>query len=289
MDVRLVVDCGSKLGEGPIWDVREQALFWVDIEGRRLFRCDADGGDLRTWDFPERIGSFALRESGGFVVALSSGIAFFDERSGGLEWVARPEAMIEKNRFNDGKCDRAGRFWVGTMDDELCEHTGSLYRLDPDRSIHRVAGRIAIPNSTAFSADGRVMYHADTLDHLIFAYDFDMEAGSIANRRVFASTQGEPAGPDGSTVDAQGFLWNAQWGASRIVRYAPDGRIDRVVPLPVLYPTSCAFGGPDLTTLYVTTACWDLTPEQRAESPWAGGVLALSPGVQGLPEPRFAG
>ncbi len=288
-EARLLVDARNTLGEGAIWDGREQSLFWVDIEGCRLYCCDATGDGLRMWSFAERVCSFALREAGGFVVAFSSGIAFFDPDSGAIDWVARPEEFIEKNRFNEGKCDRAGRFWAGTMDDELREHTGSLYRLDAGGSLHRVAGRIAIPNSIAWSPDNRIMYFADTLDHMIFAYDFDAATGAISNRRVFASTVGEPAGPDGSTVDAEGYLWNAQWGAARLARYAPDGRIDRIVPLPVLYPTSCSFGGPDLATLYVTSAVWDLTPEQRADQPWSGGVLALSPGVCGLPESRFAG
>ncbi|MBV8928171.1 MAG: SMP-30/gluconolactonase/LRE family protein, partial [Mycobacteriaceae bacterium] len=148
---------------------------------------------------------------------------------------------------------------------------------------------IAIANSTAWSPDDRTMYFADTLEQVIYAYDFDPARGDVANRRVFASTAGQTAAPDGSTVDTEGFLWNAQWGAFRLARYAPDGRLDRVVPLPVRYPTSCSFGGPDLGTLYVTSAVWDLTPEQRAREPWAGGVLALRPGERGLPEPRFRG
>ena len=257
-DIRLLVDARNKLGEGPVWDAREQALFWVDIEGRRLHRCGADGGDVRIWDLPERIGSFALRERGGFVMALATGFAFFDPETGDIEWVARPEAMIARNRFNDGKCDRAGRFWAGTMDDRLTEHTGSLFRLDADRSAHRMDGAIAIPNSIAWSPDDRTMYFADTVDREILAYDFEPATGEIANRRVFATTEGS-ASPDGSTVDGEGFLWNAQWGASRLVRYAPDGRIDRIVELPVRYPTSCMFGGADLSTLYVTSAVWDLS------------------------------
>ncbi len=287
-DIHLVVDARNKLGEGPVWDTREQALFWVDIEGCRLHRCDADGGGVRTWDLPERIGCCALRQGGGFVVALASGFAFLDPATGGIEWIARPDGMIARNRFNDGKCDRAGRFWAGTMDDKLTEHTGSLFRLDADRSVRRMDGAIAIPNSIAWSPDDRTMYFADTVDRTIFAYDFDPAAGAIHRRRVFASTTGAGS-PDGSTVDADGFLWNAEWGAARLVRYSPDGRIDRTVALPVRYPTSCNFGGPDLATLFVTSAIWDLSDKQRAAQPWSGGVLAFTPGVRGLPEPRFAG
>ncbi len=288
-DIRLLVDARNTLGEVPVWDVAEQALYWVDIERCRLHRRDHASGGLRTWDFPERIGSFALREQGGLVCAFESGFAFFDPVTGAIDWIARPEAMIARNRFNDGKCDRSGRFWAGTMDDRLSEHTGSLYRLDPDLSVHRMDGAIGISNSLAWSPDERSFYFADTLDGLIYVYDYEAGSGGIANRRVFASTAEQPGSPDGSTVDADGYLWNAQWGGSRLVRYAPDGSTDRVVMLPVQYPTSCMFGGPELATLFVTSAVWDLSREALEAQPCAGGVLAFEPGVRGLPEPRFAG
>ena len=288
-EVRLVVDARNKLGEVPVWDVQEQALYWVDIEGRRLHRRDHASGAVTHWDFPERIGSFALRQAGGLVCAFESGFAFFEPASGAIEWIARPEAMIRRNRMNDGKCDRAGRFWAGSMDDRLREHTGSLFRLDPDRSVHRMDGAIGVSNSLAWSPDDRIFYFADTMDGTIYAYDFDRATGAIANKRVFATTQDQPGSPDGSTIDAEGCLWNAQWDGWRLVRYAPDGRVDRVVELPVQKPTSCMFGGPDLATLYVTSAIWDLSGAALAAQPWAGGVLAVAAGVRGLPEPRFAG
>jgi sugar lactone lactonase YvrE len=287
--VRLAVDAKNRLGEVPVWDVAEQALYWVDIEGRKLFRLDPASGAVRAWTFAERIGSFALRRQGGLVCAFESGFAFFDPTSGAIESIARPEAMIRRNRFNDGKCDRAGRFWAGTMDDRLTEHTGSLYRLDADRTVHRMDGAIGISNSLAWSPDDRIFYFADTMDGAIYAYDFDAASGSIANKRVFATTADQPGSPDGSTIDAEGFLWNAQWDGWRLVRYAPGGHVDRVVDLPIQKPTSCMFGGPDLRTLYVTSAIWDLGAEALATQPWAGGVLALDVGVAGLPEPRFAG
>jgi len=286
---RLAVDARNKLGEVPVWDVAEQALYWVDIEGKKLFRLDHASGAVREWQFAERIGSFALRQQGGLVCAFESGFAFFDPASGAVDWIARPEAMIRRNRFNDGKCDRAGRFWAGTMDDRLAEHTGSLYRLDPDRSVHRLDGAIGISNSLAWSPDDRTFYFADTMDGAIYAYDFDARSGGIANKRVFVRTDDQPGSPDGSTIDAEGYLWNAQWDGWRLVRYAPAGHVDRIVDLPVQKPTSCMFGGPDLRTLYVTSAIWDLSAAALATQPWAGGVLALDVGVAGLPEPRFAG
>jgi L-arabinonolactonase len=288
-EARLAVDARNTLGEAPVWDVAEQALYWVDIEGRTLFRLEPASGVVQSWSFAERIGSFALRRNRGLVCALASGFAFFDPESGAVEWAARPEAMIRRNRFNDGKCDRAGRFWAGTMDDRLAEHTGSLFRLDPDGTVHRMDGAIGIPNSLAWSPDDQVFYFADTMDGTIYAYDFALKTGGIANKRVFATMQDQPGSPDGSTVDAEGFLWNAQWDGWRLARYAPDGRVDRIVDLPVQKPTSCMFGGPDLRTLYVTSAIWDLSADALRAQPWAGGVLALDVGVAGLPEPRFAG
>lgn len=289
VEVRCAVRCHNKLGEVPVWDVAEQALYWVDIEGKALQRLRPGSGEVRVWNLPERIGSFALREGGGLVCAFESGFAFFDPESERIDWIARPEAHLPGNRFNDGKCDRKGRFWAGTMDDSLSAHTAALYRLDPDLSVHKMDSGVGISNSLAWSPDDRLFYFADTLDREIRVYDYDHATGAISNRRLFANTLGDPGSPDGSTIDADGFLWNAQWNGWRLVRYAPDGSVDRVIELPVEKPTSCMFGGPELATLYVTTAIWDLSGEALEKQPLAGALLALDVGVKGLPEPRFAG
>lgn len=283
------VDCRNILGEVPVWDIAEQALYWVDIEGCRLQRLMPATGATQSWRLPERVCAFALRESGGMILALASGLALFDLDTLQLTRLASPEAHLPGNRMNEGKCDSRGRFWAGTMDDSLAARSGALYRFDADLSCHRMESDIGISNSIAWSPDDRVFYFADSLRRTIFAYDFDVDSGCIGNRRVLADCAGQPGVPDGSAVDAEGFLWNAQWDGWRLVRYAPDGRVDRVVFLPVQKPTSCAFGGPDLTTLYVTSAIWDLTPEARAAQPYAGGLLALDVGVRGLPSTRFAG
>jgi L-arabinonolactonase len=286
---RCVVDCRNTLGEVPVWDVAEQALYWVDIEGCLLQRLDPATGAVQVWRFDERVCAFALRERGGLVLALASGFAFFDPASGALERLAAPEADQPHNRMNDGKCDRRGRFWAGTMDDRLTEATGALYRFDPDRQCHRMETGIGISNSLAWSPDNRVFYYADSLCRTIFAYDFDIDSGDITNRRVFTDCRDQPGVPDGSTVDAEGFLWNAQWDGWRLVRYAPDGRVDRIVPVPVQKPTSCSFGGPDLSMLYVTSAVWDLKGAALRQQPHAGGLWVVDAGVRGLPEARFAG
>ena len=288
-EVGCAVPCSNTLGEGPVWDVSEGALYWADIQEGLLQRWVPGTDQVERWTMPERVGALALRADRGLVLALASGFALFDPATDSLERRAAPEAHLPGNRFNDGKCDARGRFWAGTMDDAALNLTGSLYRLDPDGGCSSMETGLGITNSLAWSPDNATFYFADTLRDTIFACDFDLESGTLANRHVFATTHEEPGSPDGSTVDQEGFLWNAQWGGSRLVRYAPDGRIDRVVDLPVSQPTSCMFGGPDLRTLYVTSAAIGLSQAERERQPWAGHVLALDVGVRGLPAARFAG
>ena len=221
---------------------------------------------------------------------LASGFAFFDPETGALHRIAEHGPGGPDLRYNNSKCDRRGRFWAGTMyEGPEKRRIAGLARLDPDLSLHAMEKGVGTSNSIAWSPDDRTFYYSDTSARVIWAYDFDLDAGTIGNRRVFSDMDGQPGGPDGSTVDAEGFLWNAQWGGWRLVRYASDGRIDRIVPMPVAQPTSCAFGGPDLATLYVTSARTGLSDADVARQPQAGGLFALDLGVRGLPEPRFAG
>jgi hypothetical protein len=191
--VREVYRSRDKLGEVPVWDVAEQALYWVDIEGKRLRRLDQATGTVRTWNFPERIGSFALRKRGGLVCAFESGLAFYDLETQAIDWIAKPDRHIARNRFNDGKCDRMGRFWAGTMDDRLTDHCAALYRLDPDLTVAQVEQNVCISNSLAWSPDNTTFYFADTPDNAIYAYDYDHPTGTISNRRLFSSTNDRPA------------------------------------------------------------------------------------------------
>jgi sugar lactone lactonase YvrE len=245
--IECVVDCRNRLGEVPVWDVAEQALYWVDIEGKLLQRYTPATQTVERWQMPERISSFALREEGGLIVAFASGIALYDLVTGGIEWIARPDKN-PRNRFNEGKCDRRGRFWAGTMDDRLSAHSASLFRVDPDLSVHRMLGEIGISNCFVWSLENDTFYFADSMDRRIYRFDYDHAAGRIANRSLFTDTTAQNVVPDGGTIDEEGFIWNAQWDGWRVVRYAPDGRIDRIVEMPVQKPTSCMFGGPDLAT-----------------------------------------
>ncbi|HVO87796.1 MAG TPA: SMP-30/gluconolactonase/LRE family protein [Casimicrobiaceae bacterium] len=274
------------LGESPLWHEQQRALYWVDIRRPALRKLHLHSGQLESWPLPDLVGSIAFCDDGGLLVALPDRIALFDPATRALQTLVRPAQQIEGHRFNDGRCDRQGRFWVGTMHNVTRAPEGVLYRLAAGRELQAVRSGIRIPNSLAWSPDGGIMYFADSLRYAIFAYDFDAETGEMRNERVFARTA-PPAFPDGSTVDAEGYLWNAEFNGSRIVRYAPDGRIDRVVETPTRRPTCCAFGGPDLDILYVTTCSQQMTAAELAAEPLAGALLALEPGVRGLPEPRF--
>ena len=275
------------LGESPVWDERAQCLYWVDIRRPAIRRLYPASGVIDTWPMPDLVGSIALTDEERLLVALPNFVALFDPLSGSLEAFAHPPHQVPGHRFNDGRCDRQGRFWVGSMHNLTRAPVGVLYKLEGRGELEAMQGGICIPNSLAFSPDGRTMYFADSLRYTLFAYDYDPATGCMGQQRVFATTE-PPGFPDGSTVDAEGCVWNAQFDAWRVVRYAPDGRIDRVIEMPVQRPTSCAFGGADLATLYITTASQKLSPAELQAQPLAGALLALDVGVRGLVEPRFA-
>ena len=285
----VLVACENVLGESPLWCARRQRLFWVDIRAPALLSCDADGRNTNVTTMPEAIGSFAFRHDDTMIVASKSGLYDYDPATNRHLPIATPDATLPDHRFNEGKCDPRGRFWAGTMNDVVREPTGSLFRLDRDRHCERVLTGIAVPNSLAWSPDGTVMYFADTETRTIRAYDFDAEAGVPRRPRLFADLRGGDGRPDGSTVDADGCLWNAEVVSGRIVRYAPDGRTLGAWKLPVTRTTSLTFGGSDLRTVYVTTSTYKLTTEQRAQQPLAGALFAMRAPVQGLPAMDFAG
>jgi L-arabinonolactonase len=281
--VRRIGGTVDLLGESPVWSEREQALYWIDIRGRLVRRLDVESGELDSWPMPELVGSLALRADGNILVALASQIALFRPARGSLEAIAAPYKGEDGMRFNDGRCDREGRFWVGSMHDIDRRPTGTLYRLDA-RGCVPMLGGIAVPNSLAWSPDGRTMYFSDGVEPVISSFPFSAD-GELGPRREFARLD---AGlPDGATIDAEGFLWSAHYGGSRITRYRPDGSIDRVVEMPVSQPTCLAFGGPELATLYITSAAQKLSADERAGQPLAGALMALESGVRGLPEPLF--
>jgi sugar lactone lactonase YvrE len=289
VEAATVLACHNRLGEGPIWSIDEQALYWVDIVAPAIHRFQPASGEHRHWPMPEHVGSLSMRAAGGLVVAFKSGFGTFDPASGAIEMINDAEAEQLDSRFNDGRCDRAGRFLAGSLTYSEDRPVGALWRLEADHSAAPVLTGLTIPNGLCFSADGATMYFVDTPTRQIMAYDYDLATGTPANPRLFAEV--DPAGgwPDGSITDSEGGVWNAEWDGARVVRYAPDGSVDRVIRIPAPRPTCCAFGGPDLKTLYVTSA-WDrLNARQRAEWPESGNLFAIELDVAGLPDPAYRG
>ncbi len=274
--------------EGPIWSDEERKLYWTDIESRALWRLDPGPGAAVSWNMPQKVCSLAFRERGGLLIAFEKSLSFYDLDAPAERRIVDVETDLPMTRLNDGRCDRQGRFVVGGFDSTE-KGLSAAYRLDVDLSLHRLFGGLSSANSTCFSLDGRTLYYADSPQAVIWAFDYDADCGEPRNRRVFCDFRDQPGIPDGSVIDADGCLWNAQWNGSRVVRYAPDGSVDRVIEIPCRNPTSLAFGGSALDTLFITTSRLTLTEEEARTQPLAGTLLAAHPGVKGLPETRFRG
>ena len=289
VEVVRVGETADILGEGPLWDVAEQALYWVDISGCLIHRLDWQTGERRDWGVPGAIGSMALRAGGGAVIALETGFHLFDFESGQATPIMDPEADEPRTRFNDGKVDRQGRFLCGSMARAIgTQGLGSLYRLDPDLSLSKLADDIAVSNGPCFSPDGGTFYFADSTRLVIYAYDYDQGRGAIANRRVFVDFAALDTAPDGATVDAEGNLWSALVRSGQLGCFAPDGRLLRRIEVPCAMPSSVMFGGPDLDVLYVTSI--RDSGNRTAFGEHDGGLFAVTGlAARGLAEPRFAG
>jgi sugar lactone lactonase YvrE len=279
------------VGESPVWCPRESALYWVDITGQKIHRFHRTNGTNETFHLPEPVTALALRAQGGLVLSLKKDFAFYDLTTQELTYQGDPEEDKPDNRFNDAKCDRQGRFWAGTMGNVHWDApTGALYRLDPDGSITCHQTDVICANGMGWSLDSRTMYFTESFRYAIYAYDFDASAGTISNRRVFASLDKNSGGfPDGLTVDSEDHVWSVHNAIGKVVRYTPQGQVERTIELPVPRPCGCAFGGENLDILYITTARETLTPEQIARYPLSGSLFAAVPGVCGVPETQFAG
>jgi len=287
----LALDARALLGEGPVWDARKQVLYWVDIMGYQVHVFNPAASQDRAIDVGQPVGTVVPRRSGGVMLALRDGFTALDLESGKLTMIVDPEAHLPKNRFNDGKCDPAGRFWAGTM--RIAEDqkgAGSLYRLDPNLSVHKMWGDITVANGIAWSHDAKTMYYIDSPTRMVVAFDYNVETGAIANPKPVVSTPDVPGVPDGMTIDAEGMLWVAYWGGWRVVRWNPHtGEALDVIELPVERVTAPWFGGPHLDELYITSARIGLSDEALAQQPHAGSIFVARPGVTGLPAFEFAG
>lgn len=284
-----VLDAKASLGECAQWNADEQALYWVDINAPSLNRFDPATGRNVATAMPASIGCFAFRAGGGFVVALRDGIWFADAAGKPVRRIADAPYDPAHHRFNDGRCDRHGRFFAGSMDEQRRGNTAALWRLDADLTLTQVLDDMMISNGLAWSPDGRTMYHADTPTQTVRAYAYDVASGTPSGGRVLARWTAEGDRPDGATVDAEGCYWSAFYGGGKVVRVSPRGETLAEYPIPATCPTMCALGGPDLRTLYVTSARQKRPAEELARLPRSGGIFAMRVDVPGLPEPSFPG
>ncbi|MEH6525415.1 MAG: SMP-30/gluconolactonase/LRE family protein [Sneathiella sp.] len=290
MRIEVLLDVKTTLGEGPVWDIDQQRLYFIDSIDGRVFRCTAEGTEIRAWDVPGKIGSMALRKNGeGAIVSLQQGFHLLDFGTGECDLFHDPEPDIPNNRINDGKVDRLGRFFAGSMDTKEEGPSGALYRVDPDLIVTKVEDGIICSNGPCFSPDDKTFYFQDTWTGEIWAYDYDIDTGNLSNRRTFAKVDCRNGGAaDGSTVDAEGYLWNALVYDGKLVRYAPDGMIDRIIEMPVKKVTSVNFGGPKMDVLYVTSMAKPPLPRFPDDGVLRGSLFAIYDlGIQGVPEPRF--
>lgn len=287
------LDNRHELGECVLWCERSGRLLWTDIPACALWSYSPSTGRSMRWQMPERLCCFALTPSDDcLLLGLASGLASFRFSTGEVRRILDVEADIPATRLNDGRCDRQGRFVFGMFNQEENPKRalGSFYRLDTDLTLERLPlPQAAIANSICFSPDGRLMFYADSATRAIHCCDYDPHSGALGASRVFVAADAAPGEPDGSCIDADGHLWSTRWGAGQIMRFAPDGRLDRVLALDAPQPSCTAFGGPGLSTLYATSAHLGMTAQDRAAAPLSGALFRQALALRGLPESRFLG
>ena len=300
--IECIVAAGNELGEGPLWDGNEGVLYWVDGTGRRvgkpsIWRYDPRTGVTRHWSLDHDVGAMALRAGGGAVLALDDGFYFFDFETSRLDLIQHIDPDQPRSRLNDGKCDRHGRFLAGGMDDHEALKICGLWSLDRDLNVTQLDHGIICSNGPCWSPDDKTFYFADTFQRTMWAYDYDLAAGTVSRKREFASTHGETGFFDGSTVDAEGCVWNALVIGGDLIRYTPEGEVERRIGMPVKNVTSLTFGGPNLDEIYVTSmarvrhpATHEHFAKQGKPQFGAGSLFRIRGlGIKGMPEPLFAG
>jgi len=286
----LIIDARAELGEGPSWDEENRRLYWVDLSGQKLHVYDPAEDADRIVHFDQAVGAVVPRRSGGVALALQHGFYTMDEKLERLTQLADPERHLSGNRFNDGKCDAAGRFWAGTMSLHGEKGAGTLYRLDPDRTVTPVIAGVSISNGIGWSPDNRTMYYIDSETRQVMAYAYDLETGRMKDGRMIVTLPEQEGLPDGMAVDEEGMIWVAQWDGYKVSRWNPHtGRLLDIVPVPARFVTSCVFGGTRLDELYITTARAGLGAEELERYPHAGGVFRIRTNVKGLPTYGYGG
>ncbi len=288
-DVQVAVKAEALLGEGPVWDDRAGILYWVDIKGKRLHTLSPATNGTRDIPLSIETGAVAPRTKGGLIAATRTGFSYLDPDTGRLIDIADPEEDLPTNRFNDGAIDASGNFVAGSMDDLETNPTGTVYRLSPSGDVTTLFGGFVVCNGPAFSADGRTLFFSNSAARELLSFPYDPVDGSVGEPIVFARIEEAHGYPDGLTVDADGGVWCAHWDGGRITRFAADGTVDRIVELPVPLVTSCAFGGMNYGTLYVTSARWRMDADRLERFPLSGSLFAVDVGVKGFPLPLYAG
>jgi len=294
--ITCILEAKNKLGEGCLWDVEAQCLWWLDIAPvSKLHILDPVTGATRHWTFPMMFTCFALSGNNQIIIGGEHGLYLFDPATGMLRDFARPEIDRPQNRGNDGAADVMGRFWFGTMQQniavdgtelDITQNSGALYRVGQDGVSKLMFDNVGVANGPCWSPDNKIFYFSDSHDQIIWAFDFDQAYGEISNKRVFNDTKLHGY-PDGATVDSEGYLWSARWDGSCVLRFDPKGRIDRVVEMPVVRPTCVVFGGPNLSTTYVTSSAANLSQDVLKQQPLQGGLFCFDPQVKGLAKHKF--
>jgi sugar lactone lactonase YvrE len=281
MPIHLAFNSHCLLGESPVWSPLDQSIYFIDIKKLSINRfCIADGL-FESIPTPSEIGCIVLKQGGGIVAAMQSGLAFVDFTVKEYSFFCNIDGDIPTNRPNDGKCDGAGRLWIASMDNNEVSSSGRLWRISSTTVPKIVDSNFVVGNGVDWSPDSKTMYFTDSVNRTIYAYDFDLENGTICNKQVFAIIPESDGFPDGLIVDSQGFIWSAHWDGWRVTRYAPSGSIDRVINLPVPRPTSLAFGGANLSSLFITSASYGLTSAELMNAPLSGGLFIYNSTVSG--------
>jgi sugar lactone lactonase YvrE len=287
--VEVVVDAGATIGEGPVWDARQDVIWWVDITRNLVHRYDPNSGHDSTIDVGQAVGAVVPRASGGLALAVQDGFAVMDLETRRLNLIAPIEADRPGSRMNDAKCDTSGRLWGGTMAYDEAPGAGAFYRLDTDHSVVTILDHVTCSNGIGWSPDDRVMYYIDSGAQQIDTFDYERATGSVRNRRKLVTIPADAGVPDGMAVDAEGYIWVAFWGGAAIRRFAPDGSPDRLVEIPAKQVTSCAFGGPGLTDLYITSAREGLAESELRAYPHSGALFIYHAAVAGQPTNSYGG
>lgn len=294
---KLFNDCKNHLGEGVLWSHSQNILYWLDVPmPSKLFKFDMNINKLSSYDMSEMITAMSVKKNGDLLIASHHGINNFNFTNNKLEKILDLEPDLPQNRCNDGASDSKGRFWIGTMqnnitpqatDIDIVEKSGSLYCVNEDLTFTKHESNIGVSNTLAWSPDNTKFYFTDTLTGIIFSYDFDLINGSISNKQEFAKH--DRGYPDGSTIDSEGYLWSCRWGGSCVIRFDPKGKVDDIIELPVKNITSCTFGGKNLQTLFITTARWGMSKDEIENNPQAGGLFSIELDIKGKPDFSFNG